>query len=593
MIGQLNPTQLSSRLAAMSDQQLQQYAMLHHDDPFVMAIAMDVKNQRDAARSSVAAPSAAQPTVVNQLIARMAQLPPMQGAQGQQMPAQQLAQPPQPQVAPQATQTAADGGLMHGIARLPAQNLTRMADGGITMTPGMLDFAQRSEPVVRMADGGVPGYKDKGLTASDDSDEQGSPFTRWMQELTQGIGQQTEEGKLRARLQSQYGPASAPIGLFMSQTGAQRQRAKDIMAQLPTMSAPEMQQLLATGLTPDEFSAQRETARLLNVAPAPATPTSTATPTATPTAPAAAPTAPTAATGAPKTKPSAAPGAAPAAAATGIQQLVGPPAPDRIDRLLAGYKPATVQELSEKAQTIAEPWNKEIEASNKPFKEQFAEERKRLSESGEQNKWQAIMEAGLSMMASRSPYALQAFGEGGLRGLQMYQAAQKQDDAARKALMHSEMMMAQSERAERSGNRRDAVQLASVAENERKAALQLGLQAEQIRNTNEYQQGLLSVQQGLLKVQQGKLNILQSGAAQDAKLRSEFTKVQGQVMQALAKETEYQTADENKKMQMRNARIREAVLANPLLASYASGVGFMPSATGTVRADLTKDKDED
>ena len=576
--------------------------MLHHDDPFVMAIAMDVKNQRDAARSSVAAPSAAQPTVVNQLIARMAQLPPMQGGQGQQMPTQPLAQPPQPQVAPQATQTAADGGLMHGIARLPARNLTRMADGGITMTPGMLDFAQRSEPVVRMADGGVPGYKDKGLATSDDSDEQGSPFTRWMQELTQGIGQQTEEAKLRARLQSQYGPASAPIGLFMSQTGAQRQRAKDIMAQLPTMSAPEMQQLLATGLTPDEFSAQRETARLLNVAAAPATPTSTAAPATAPTAAtptaatptAATPTAaPAAATGAPKTKPSATPGAAPAAAATGIQQLVGPPAPDRIDRLLASYKPATVQELSEKAQIIAEPWNKEIETSNKPFKEQFAEERKRLSESGEQNKWQAIMEAGLSMMASRSPYALQAFGEGGLRGLQMYQAAQKQDDAARKALMHSEMMMAQSERAERSGNRRDAVQLATVAENERKAALQLGLQAEQIRNTNEYQQGLLSVQQGLLKVQQGKLSILQSGAAQDAKLRSEFTKVQGQVMRDLSKEMEYQTADENKKMQMRNARIREAMLANPLLASYASGVGFMPSATGTVRADLTKDKDED
>lgn len=161
MIGQLNPTQLSSRLAAMSDQQLQQYAMLHHDDPFVMAIAMDVKNQRDAARSSVAAPSAAQPTVVNQLIARMAQLPPMQGAQGQQMPAQQLAQPPQPQGAP--PQQAADGGLMHGIARLPARNLTRMAEGGIVgyadggaMSPELLDFAQRGEPVLRMASGTNP-----------------------------------------------------------------------------------------------------------------------------------------------------------------------------------------------------------------------------------------------------------------------------------------------------------------------------------------------------------------------------------------------------------------------------------------------------
>lgn len=160
MIGQLNPTQLSARLAAMSDQQLQQYAMLHHDDPFVMSVAIDVKNQRDALRASRAAqPQPQQPPVVQQLIAQMAQLPPMQGGQGQQMPAQKLAQPPQ-QGQP-GPQQAADGGLMRGIARLPARNIARMADGGIAgyadggvqMSPGMLDFAQRSKPVLRMAGG--------------------------------------------------------------------------------------------------------------------------------------------------------------------------------------------------------------------------------------------------------------------------------------------------------------------------------------------------------------------------------------------------------------------------------------------------------
>lgn len=160
MIGQLNPTQLAARLAAMSDQQLQQYAMLHHDDPFVMSVAIDVKNQRDALRASRAAQSQPQqPPVVQQLIAQMAQLPPMQGGQGQQMPAQQLAQPPQ-QGQP-GPQQAADGGLMRGIARLPARNIARMADGGIAgyadggvqMSPGMLDFAQRSKPVLRMAGG--------------------------------------------------------------------------------------------------------------------------------------------------------------------------------------------------------------------------------------------------------------------------------------------------------------------------------------------------------------------------------------------------------------------------------------------------------
>jgi hypothetical protein len=69
----------------------------------------------------------------------------------------------------------AAGGLPedYGIGALPARNIERMADGGIAgyddqegMAAGgsMFDFAQRSEPVLRMAGGGVPGYKKGGLT---------------------------------------------------------------------------------------------------------------------------------------------------------------------------------------------------------------------------------------------------------------------------------------------------------------------------------------------------------------------------------------------------------------------------------------------
>jgi len=55
-----------------------------------------------------------------------------------------------------------------GIAQIPAPNMQRMADGGIAgyddeggmAQGGMYDFAQRSEPVLRMADGGhVPRYQ--------------------------------------------------------------------------------------------------------------------------------------------------------------------------------------------------------------------------------------------------------------------------------------------------------------------------------------------------------------------------------------------------------------------------------------------------
>lgn len=126
MIGQLNPTQLSSKLASMSDEQLRQYATLHQNDPYVLAIASDVANQRAATRQATVPPQTPQNTVVQQLISRMAQLPVVQGSQGQQMPTQQAA--PQ-QSAPQ--QAAPQQAATSGIANLPAQNIARMKEGGI------------------------------------------------------------------------------------------------------------------------------------------------------------------------------------------------------------------------------------------------------------------------------------------------------------------------------------------------------------------------------------------------------------------------------------------------------------------------------
>lgn len=569
-IGQINPTQMSARLAAMSDQQLQQFAMLHHDDPFVMAIAMDVKNQRDAVRAKAAMPPVQQQQpVVQQLIANMAQLPPMQGGGGQQMPAQQLAQPPAPQGA--APQQAADGGLMSGVAALPARNIAKMKDGGIA------------------------GYADG--KEVEEGDDGSTPISRWWE----SIGGQSDVQKLRAQAQARYGTRAAVPGLFMQQSDAERQRAKDIVEQLPSMSKSELQLLLNTGKTPNELAVAgtgAEVERLARAYPAPET---SATP--APTARRPGPSAPGAGA-APAARPPSFPGAGAAPAAPpgaapqqGLPQLMGPPQPDALERIVSAYKPATAQDLIGQAQTIAAPWNKEIEEANKPFREQFAAERERLKKGEEQNKWQAIMQLGLGMLASRSPYALQALGEGGIQGLQMYQAAQQRDDAARKALMHSEMMMAQAERAERSGNRRDAVQLTQTAEQEKKTALQFGLQAEQIRNSKEYQQGMLSVQQGLLDVQRGRLGVEQKkvqllgqGAADQAKARAEYGKLQIAVMRNLEKDPDYQLADPAKKRQIATARLQEAMMSNPFLSSYAAGIGFSSRPTGPTRT-LTEDED--
>lgn len=119
---------LTSTLAGMNAVERQQYAAQHKNDPAVIAVALNVNNILSAAERSKAmqAGMGAKTTVVDQEIAGMA------------LPEDQ------------------------GIARLPTPNIQRMADGGIAgygddanESTSMFDFSQRSEPVMRMAEGGM------------------------------------------------------------------------------------------------------------------------------------------------------------------------------------------------------------------------------------------------------------------------------------------------------------------------------------------------------------------------------------------------------------------------------------------------------
>jgi len=101
-------------MAMMPDAALKQMAMMHKNDPYTLPliIAEDSrrKEMRQAAQARMAAP---QPNVADQQIAQMGAAPQM----------------PMPQGAPQgAPQQLPEH---QGIGALPAQNLERMADGGI------------------------------------------------------------------------------------------------------------------------------------------------------------------------------------------------------------------------------------------------------------------------------------------------------------------------------------------------------------------------------------------------------------------------------------------------------------------------------
>lgn len=128
----IDVNQLTQQLRLMPDQALQQIAMMYKDDPYILPMVISEDTARKKLRMAAQA-QAAQPqgTVKDQAIMSM--------GMGEE---------------PQAPDEA-------GIAALQAPNMENMADGGIAGEPEMseFDFAQRSEPVVRMAEGGVPRYQ--------------------------------------------------------------------------------------------------------------------------------------------------------------------------------------------------------------------------------------------------------------------------------------------------------------------------------------------------------------------------------------------------------------------------------------------------
>jgi hypothetical protein len=139
-----NINQITSTLRMMGDTQLQQYAAMHKNDPYILPMAIAESNARKQTRAQAQAKMAGQPQ--------------------QKVAEQEIAQMSTPSVDVMGNVTGyASGGLPEdrGIARLPAPNIQRMAGGGIVAFAdgGYTDqqMMDESTPVLRMAGGGV-GY---------------------------------------------------------------------------------------------------------------------------------------------------------------------------------------------------------------------------------------------------------------------------------------------------------------------------------------------------------------------------------------------------------------------------------------------------
>jgi len=110
----INVNQMTSQLARMPDQALQQYAQMHKHDPYIMSLAVTESNRRKTMRTAAQMDAPEELKVNDQAIQSMA--------------------PPMPEDV--------------GIGQLPAPNMQRMAEGGI----------------VAFSDGGdVPRYQSGGV----------------------------------------------------------------------------------------------------------------------------------------------------------------------------------------------------------------------------------------------------------------------------------------------------------------------------------------------------------------------------------------------------------------------------------------------
>lgn len=124
----LNVKTLTDTMSRMQLPQLQQYATLHKNDPYIVTLALSIANQKKQMKAGQEGQAGMQPQpkVADQQIAQMVAPPP-----------QQMAAAPQ-QALPEDS----------GIGQLPAQNMQRLAEGGI----------------VAFDDGGsVPGYAGGGM----------------------------------------------------------------------------------------------------------------------------------------------------------------------------------------------------------------------------------------------------------------------------------------------------------------------------------------------------------------------------------------------------------------------------------------------
>lgn len=142
----------------------------------------------------------------------------------------------------QMAQAAMGAPVPRGGPPIAEQVMAQAQEGaGVEGLPSNLPQSYAPGGLVAFAEGGdVERYQNQGYVSP-------TPAGRAIDAMLAGYEDIEEAGKLRAKLQGQYGPASAIPGLFMRQTDEEREAAKNITGLLPRLSLPQLRLLQEQG----------------------------------------------------------------------------------------------------------------------------------------------------------------------------------------------------------------------------------------------------------------------------------------------------------------------------------------------------------
>jgi len=422
----------------MPDAQLQKYAAMHKNDPYIFPMAFAESNARKQERAAQQAQAMgqSQPKVVDQDLMAMAPQPPM---------------PPQgmPQGGPQMAQQQLPEN--QGIAALPAPNMQSMADGGIAgyEDGNEFNYAGADDSVVMMAGGGIAHFDNGGLAKKYELENmemgsgnriQYSPDVAAYAKQLSMAGQADEKAYAdRERARMLQGPNGMPFTKKDKPIPFDPGRGDSWDNEPVSAFDPGRGDSWDNEPTSKKKETDKKKSGAKNTEKKPAA--------------------------------NVIPPEAPAKAAAPAEKA--PTGEDLIAQALKGSK------------TL----NEEAAAAYKPYHDQLNKENEEIAGRKADNRGYALFAAGLKMMGTKSPYAAQGISEGGLEGLRVYQEAEKADAAARKANQQSQMLLMQAERAERSGNMKVAGDMQSRAEQARQFALTYGQKAEELKDMKEYRTG--------------------------------------------------------------------------------------------------------